>query len=238
MTKALLFDYGGTLDTGGHHWFQVLRQAWHEVGITPDDHLARNAYVFAERKLAEYGAVGENDTFKILLQKKLRLELQYLYEHGAYHPLQDHSVDECAKVLAAYLDKKVCKNLTLVRPMLERLKERYTMVLVSNFYGNLCAVLRGYAIDGCFDLVIESAAVGVRKPSPDIWKRALEKARLKPEEGIAIGDSMKNDILPAASLGMHTVWLNPSGKSPDETPPNVPTTVVTNYEEMERFFLE
>ena len=45
-------------------------------------------------------------------------------------------------------------------------------ILVSNFYGNVNAVLRQFGLDGCFSEVIESAVVGVRKPDPEIWRRA------------------------------------------------------------------
>ena len=35
--RAYLFDYGGTLDTGGCHWGKVLWYAWQEVGVPVDE---------------------------------------------------------------------------------------------------------------------------------------------------------------------------------------------------------
>jgi len=35
----------------------------------------------------------------------------------------------------------------------------------------------------------------------------LERAGCKPEEAVMIGDRIDNDIVPAKSLGMRTVWI-------------------------------
>lgn len=43
------------------------------------------------------------------------------------------------------------------------------MVLVSNFYGNVDAVLRGMDIRQYFAGIIESAVVGIRKPDARIY---------------------------------------------------------------------
>ena len=31
--KGIIFDYGGTLDTGGDHWSEVIWDAWQKAGI-------------------------------------------------------------------------------------------------------------------------------------------------------------------------------------------------------------
>jgi HAD superfamily hydrolase (TIGR01509 family) len=48
---------------------------------------------------------------------------------------------------------------------------------------------------------------GCRKPSPEIFARALAATRAKPEDTVMIGDTYATDIAPAISLGMKTVWL-------------------------------
>ena len=47
---------------------------------------------------------------------------------------------------------------------------------------------------------------GVRKPSPEIFRRALAKAGAGPARTLMIGDSLENDILPCRALGMKCVW--------------------------------
>lgn len=249
MQEALLFDYGGTLDTCGVHWFAVLREAWSTVGLLPDDAMARAAYVFAERRLSEPGQVSAADTFCDVLEKKLRLEITHLCEHGCELPESAHP-NAVAERLAARLDAQVRHNLQEVRRLLTRLRERFRLVLVSNFYGNLCAVLNDYGLLGLFDAVVESAAVGVRKPDPAIWRLGVRHAFPECDTThdaalaarcTAIGDSLKNDILPAAVVGCRTIWLNPAVATtlngwPKQDATLLPTNAKTarNYEELGR----
>ncbi|KAA6327081.1 Phosphoglycolate phosphatase [termite gut metagenome] len=55
--------------------------------------------------------------------------------------------------------------------------------------------------------VIDSTVVGLRKPNPAIWRMAIEASDCRPEEMLVVGDSIKNDIFPAQSLGCATAWL-------------------------------
>ena len=40
-----------------------------------------------------------------------------------------------------------------------------------------------------------------------IFNLALERANCNPQNSIMIGDRLDNDIVPAKSLGMHTIWI-------------------------------
>lgn len=85
------------------------------------------------------------------------------------------------------------------------------MVLVSNFYGNINTVLAEFGLDGLFEEVIESAAVGIRKPDPRIFRLGTEALGLEPEDVMVVGDSFTNDIVPAAEAGCRTAWLKGEG---------------------------
>jgi putative hydrolase of the HAD superfamily len=58
-----------------------------------------------------------------------------------------------------------------------------------------------------FDMVLTSAAHGSRKPDASIFQAALDHFRVDPGRTAMIGDSYEADILGAAALGMHTIWL-------------------------------
>ena len=62
-----------------------------------------------------------------------------------------------------------------------------------------------------------SAAVGVEKPSPEFFLWALQQAAVEPEHAVHIGNRFTNDVLPAHSLGLKTVWLL-RGEAPDDPP--------------------
>lgn len=93
------------------------------------------------------------------------------------------------------------------RPTLDYLRERYPMVLVTNFYGNIEAVLADLGLTEYFPRIIESAVVGVRKPDPRIFGLGVEALGLEPEQVLVVGDSLSKDILPAESLGCKTAWI-------------------------------
>ena len=90
------------------------------------------------------------------------------------------------------------------------------MVLVSNFYGNVEAVLRDFDLLRYFRTIIESAVVGVRKPDPRIFELGVEALSLRPTEVLVIGDSYRKDIVPAESIGCHVAWLKGKGWTADE----------------------
>ena len=74
MIKAMLFDYGGTLDSGACHWFYVLYEGFLNSGVTLSEEDFRPAYVYAERALAKHCYINTTDTFFTLLYKKVLLE--------------------------------------------------------------------------------------------------------------------------------------------------------------------
>lgn len=88
---------------------------------------------------------------------------------------------------------------------IRRLKERYTIGLLSNTWlTDGFALLSRYSLVDAFDVAVTSAELGVMKPDPRIYRAALERAQAQPEQAIFIDDSAPN-IVAARDLGMHTV---------------------------------
>lgn len=52
-----------------------------------------------------------------------------------------------------------------------------------------------------------SFEMGVAKPDKEFFRQALERLNAEPRDVVMIGDTYKNDILPAIELGMRTVWV-------------------------------
>jgi len=206
--KGIIFDYGGTLDTGGDHWSIVIRKAYDKAGIAVDEPLFREAYVEGERELARTRHILPQHDFHDLLKIKMRLELQWLSEHGAFPPAQ---VEEKAIETARYCYEAAKAKVAEAAPVLKKLSEKYPLVMVSNFYGNLSTVLKDFGIDIYFTKVIESAVEGVRKPDAEIFMRGVKALHLTPEETLVVGDSYSKDILPAEKLGCQTLWLKGKG---------------------------
>ena len=78
MIKGIIFDYGGTLDSRGVHWSEVLWQGYCQAGVPIDKETFRNAYVEGERALARERVILPQDDFHTLLLKKVEVEINYL----------------------------------------------------------------------------------------------------------------------------------------------------------------
>ena len=145
MIKGIIFDYGGTLDSRGVHWSEVLWQGYCQAGVPIDKETFRNAYVEGERALARERIIMPQDDFHTLLLKKVEVEISYLPDKPDAE-VQDRWIKE----IATYCDDAARECIEEARAILEQLHELYPMMLVSNFYGNIDEVLRSYGIRHLF----------------------------------------------------------------------------------------
>jgi FMN phosphatase YigB (HAD superfamily) len=72
------------------------------------------------------------------------------------------------------------------------------------------------------DLLIVSEEVGVAKPEPAIFRVALERLGVQPNQTLFVGDSPEFDMRGAAAAGIPFVWMNPRG---EVMPADVPAPV-------------
>jgi HAD superfamily hydrolase (TIGR01549 family) len=81
------------------------------------------------------------------------------------------------------------------RPALEDLHARaLRLVVASNWDCSLPDVLDRIGLAPLLDGVVASATVGARKPSPAIFKRALELAGVPADGAVHVGDSLTDDV--------------------------------------------
>lgn len=208
--KGLLFDYGGTLDTDGRHWAHVLWEAYQQAEIPVGYEQFREAYVYGERALAKAPIVQPEDTFRDVLRKKVGQQFERLRQQRVWCPAECEQ-QETLRVVVAYAYEYARCHTMKSCAVLQRLKEYYPMVLVSNFYGNVEAVLRDFGLGGYFDAVVESAVVGVRKPDPAIYQMGVERLGMQASEVLVVGDSYDKDMVPARQIGCRTIWLKGEG---------------------------
>ena len=213
--KGIIFDYGGTLDSRGVHWSEVIWEGWQRAAIAVTKEQFREAYVHAERALAKSQIILPEDNFLELMRKKVKIELEFL---GIFTP-------ERCESIARYCYDSARECVEESRPVLEALSARYPLVLVSNFYGNVSAVLSDFDLLRYFPRIIESAVVGVRKPDPAIFRLGVEALGLPAEEVLVVGDSLKKDILPAESIGCQTAWIKGKGWTADEDAQTHPSQI-------------
>ena len=220
--KGIIFDYGGTLDTGGDHWSEVIWCAYGKAGVAVNKAEFREAYVYAERELARTRHILPEHDFGDLLLIKMRLELQWLSGQGLFAPAQ---VEAKAGEIAGICYHSARTKVEEAVPVLKELSEKYPLVLVSNFYGNVETVLADFGLLKYFRKIVESAVVGVRKPDPKIFSLGVEALGFRPEEVLVVGDSLKKDIIPAESIGCRVAWIKGKGWTPEEDAQTHPSII-------------
>ncbi len=113
-------------------------------------------------------------------------------------------------------------------PVIKKLAKKYNLGIIANQPAKVSEVLQEHGLLQYFKIHGISETVGMRKPDPGFFRWAIREANCRPEEAVMIGDRVDNDVAPAKTVGMRTIWL--------------PLTVdVKNYlprDEMEKIYLE
>jgi len=226
--KAIIFDYGATLDTNGIHWYNIFFTEYNKLYPDLNDELLREAYVFTERELSKKDYILPFFNFKDTLSIKIKMQCEYLYNNLFEDYFSNMLIENCYNIAL----KSTYKSITL----LSELRKNYKLAIVSNFYGNLKAVLSDFSLLEYFDVIIESADVNISKPNPEIFQLAINKLGLTAKECIVVGDSYNKDIVPSKTIGCKTIWLD--GKGWDDNPIYHPCAdkVITSIDELNVLF--
>ena len=140
--KGVIFDYGGTLDTNGMHWAEVLWHYYQQAGVPVDKESFKCAYIHGERTLAKERLILPHHLFYDVLLIKIGIQMNYLIENGL---LKDCSETRKYTTLIA----EGCHHFTLSvidksRAVVHKMAEKYKTALVSNFYGNIQTILKDF----------------------------------------------------------------------------------------------
>lgn len=267
--RAIIFDYGGTIDTASTHWSEVLWEAFQASGIDVTKEQFREAYVHGERTLAREPLIKPQHTMLDLLRIKADIELSYLQEKGWWQPAAPaasapfaasassagsaassagsaapsagrvsggfpaETPSPAASAVARYCYDYVLRVLDVSGPVISHLADRYPLCLVSNFYGNIQAILTDFGLRNYFSHIIESAVVGVRKPDPRIFQLGVTALGIPAKDVVVIGDSYSKDILPARAAGCQTIWYRGIGWGDEQVDESVPTAIIDDFRQLD-----
>jgi putative hydrolase of the HAD superfamily len=158
----------------------------------------------------------------------------YLAHHldGADRASLDALRDRCAAVMMEALALDGLDHATARRAMLAALEFRpyddvvpaltalrrggHRLVIVSNWDCSLPEWLGPAGVIGLVDGVVTSADVGAAKPDARVFRRALELAGVRPEQGVHVGDSLDNDVAGARAIGLRAVLVHRAGEPPPD----------------------
>ncbi|KAB2442212.1 HAD family hydrolase [Bacillus luti] len=83
-------------------------------------------------------------------------------------------------------------------------------IITNGFTNFQMSNLRALNLHTYTNTILISEAEGMKKPHPDIFKRALQKLGVKAEECLYVGDHPENDVLGSEQVGMFGVWKKDS----------------------------
>ena len=119
---------------------------------------------------------------------------------------------------------------------LSALKQKYKLAVISNIDDDLfVGTAKHLKVE--FDWLITAQQVRSYKPSTRNFEIALETMGIAPEKLLHVAQSVYHDIVPAASMGISTVWVNrrqgkagfgatlPASAQPDLEVPDLKTLV-------------
>lgn len=197
--RAICFDYGGTLDAPGIHWLERFAALYAQAGCELDWETVRDAFDYATDLAYHDPSVPEMN-----LQPLVRFHVARQSERlGLHDPQLSKTVEE--GFIAASR-----KALAESYGVLEGLRQRYQLGVISNFYGNVDRLLEEAGILPLLTVVIDSNRAGVRKPDPAIFQLAVDALGCAPHEILYVGDSFPKDIVGAHGAGWRTAWLTGS----------------------------
>jgi putative hydrolase of the HAD superfamily len=89
--------------------------------------------------------------------------------------------------------------------------------LISNSHRCLDAFQSHFELDGLIAATISGPEHGFMKPSPTIFRAALQRAHVEANEALMVGDSVRQDVEGALRAGMRAVLLHRgTGRHPEE----------------------
>jgi HAD superfamily hydrolase (TIGR01509 family) len=214
MTKPIdtvLFDFGGTLDADGVAWKERFHTLYRSEGLDMTADAFAPAFFAADNPLVgslppETGLPETVDA----LTANLEVELARLSAgtDGAGTVKDQIDADRARRVASRFLSG-VSAAFSRNRPVLEALRQRYRLGVVSNFYGNLEGVCHSAGLTPLFAVLVDSHRVGAEKPDPAIFRAALETLHAPPETTMFVGDSLRRDREGARRAGMDFIWIAP-----------------------------
>jgi HAD superfamily hydrolase (TIGR01662 family) len=234
---AVLFDLGSTLIYFQGQWPEVLRQS--------------NAEML--RHLHESGFALEGESFLNDLLARMRAYdaecgpdfVEYTTAYILKSLLEEHGYPDVPdSVLRGVLEARyaVSQSHWLVEedtvPTLQALRQAgYRLGIISNAGddGDVQTLVDKAGIRSFFEVIVTSAAQGIRKPNPRIFHTVLDRLGVAPGRAAMVGDTLGADILGAQNAGVYSIWITrradvPANRAHRET--IHPDAVITGLAEL------
>jgi putative hydrolase of the HAD superfamily len=206
--KAVLFDMFDTLmliRKNNDFYSPSLMRTYkflNSKGVNVSFEVFQEAYVKVRDELY---AEADKTLGEPHFNERIAKTLQSLgYNHEVSSPLVTEATAEfCSEFLTFVSPDSQAES------VLQSLHRKYKLGIVSNFAIPECVdeLLEKYNMKGLFDVVVVSAAVNKRKPSPEIFKAAFRALGVSASETVVVGDTLDADVEGAKSVGAKSIYI-------------------------------
>ena len=203
--KTIFFDAVGTLfhltRSVGYHYAFVGR----EIGLELEEKQLDRAFISAWKEMPARPTIDgprEDDDkgwWREIVERVLEEvdpSLHELDRDNFFEIAYEHFTE--AGVWVAYPE---------TAEVLEQLHPRYPLAVISSFDGRLRMILEQLGISKYFSHVFVSSELGVDKPDPEIFHRALQFMKCDPGDALHAGDDPERDWKAARAAGLNVFEL-------------------------------
>lgn len=208
--RAVFLDAGGTLLHEEPDRAEIYRQAAAAEGFeVPHDEMLRRmraAHAELPRELGSRFRYSEG-WFSHLIE--------HVFARGlGLDPRRLSAVER--RLFERFADPATFRLHEGARELVAGLKARGIVVgVISNWSERLPGILEGLGLARELDFVLSSSLERCEKPEPEIFRRALERARVAPEQAVHAGDDLERDVQGARAAGILPVLIDWTGACAD-----------------------
>lgn len=210
--KAVIFDLGDTL---------ILTDRWDYdkcltkllTSLQHDNIAVSTSFEEFRRVYFEVRHQMYHESEQSLREVDFRLRIAETLKRLNYNLSHENPI--VTRAVEAFIDVfiKDVRMEDYVSTLLTDLKEKYKLGLVSNFAYSpgLRKILQRFNLAKFFDAIVISGELGLRKPHPKIFEKALKTLDVEAAKAVFVGDSLKADIHGAKQVGLKTVLVENVG---------------------------
>jgi HAD superfamily hydrolase (TIGR01509 family) len=239
--KAVIFDLFDTLVDFDRKQIPVVTIDGHEIRTTAGETyrvLAQHAeHVSFDAYYQTLSAITK-EIWMLRDRDHLEIPARHRYE-VLFERLElpcDAAAEQCIDAMLAthhrYMhDSTVCPPDR--RQVLEALKERYLLGLLSNFDSAETGlkILATHGLRPYFSPIYISETIRYRKPRPEAFLQTAEAMGVAPREALFIGDTFALDVVGAKGVGMDVAWLD-RRKTPADLERAQPDYIITRLTDL------
>src|SRR5918992_2179062 len=218
--RAVFLDIGDTVMRPNPSWEHVYAMAFEEFG----HHVDIDDLHAALRRAYHHGGWGMDGGFEpseeTSFRRTVEIDAAAIAELGL-EPMPEAFYRRLNELFMVTSHWHIFPD---AYPALTALQERGLVVgAVSNWVWNLPELLHALDLVGKFDFIAASARIGFEKPHPRIFQWALEKADVRAETVIHVGDHLDADVEGARGVGIEGVLIDRFDRyRADDLPEGVP----------------